>query len=399
MILSDIRTLKCQLLLLRFQRCVSLWAMRARIPGLKKYQGRNPNGYFQDLNWPVRQRAYRWLALFTRRWGRNLPQWRFAILVGQAKRLALNQPTSAWGGRCLLRGVARQCSGGIGTKAGIPPRSQPRSIVSRLECVRKMRRGRFWVYHPSPASRTYRCGRKRALAEQTDARQNQLLIRPLREPSTIGKALADEEQQRLLKTAAMWPEWETAYLAAILCLNTTARGCELKGLQWSDVDLFAKTLTIRRSKTAAGVRTVPLTDVAASALGRLRVRAEGFGTIEPSHYVFAAFVPKFKLNGKRMVDGVIDYKITAFDPTRNLKSWRSAWRTLTKKAGLPGFRFHDLRHCAITQLAENGASDSTIMAIAGHVSRRMLERYSHVRMEAKRTALEALAAEHQSGGL
>src|SRR5215469_6143466 len=77
---------------------------------------------------------------------------------------------------------------------------------------------------------------------------------------------------------------------------------------------------------------------------------------------------------------------------------RSAWRTLTKKAGLPGFRFHDLRHCAITQLAENGAADSTIMAIAGHVSRRMLERYSHVRMEAKRTALEALAVSTKTAG-
>ena len=97
----------------------------------------------------------------------------------------------------------------------------------------------------------------------------------------------------------MRPEWETAYLAAILCLNTTARGCELKGLQWSDVDLFARTLTIRKSKTAAGERTVPLTDVAVSALARLRRRAEGFGTVEPSHYVFAAFVPKFKLDGKR----------------------------------------------------------------------------------------------------
>jgi integrase len=210
--------------------------------------------------------------------------------------------------------------------------------------------------------------------------------------------LTNEEQQRLLKTAVMRPEWETAFLAAILCLNTTARGCELKSLQWSDVDLFAKTLTIRKSKTDAGVRIVPLTDVAVSALGRLRRRAEGFGTVEPSHYVFAAFVPNFKLDGKRVVDGVIDYKITKFDPTRHLKSWRSAWRTLTKKAGLRGFRFHDLRHCAITQLAENGASDSTIMAIAGHVSRRMLERYSHVRMEAKRAALEALAASTKTAG-
>ena len=66
-------------------------------------------------------------------------------------------------------------------------------------------------------------------------------IRPLKEPSTIGRALTEEEKLRLLKTAMARPEWETAYLAAILCLNTTARGCELKGLRWSDVDLFART--------------------------------------------------------------------------------------------------------------------------------------------------------------
>lgn len=219
-------------------------------------------------------------------------------------------------------------------------------------------------------------------------------IRPLREPSTIGRAITEEEKQRLLKTAVMRPEWETAYLAAILCLNTTARGCELKGLQWCDADLFARTLTIRKSKTAAGERVIPLTGVAVSALAKLRQRAEGFGTVEPSHYVFAAFVPKFTFSGKK----VIDYNVTSFDPKRHLKSWRTAWRTLTKKAGLPGFRFHDLRHCAITQLAENGTSDSTIMAIAGHVSRRMLERYSHVRMEAKRTAMETLAVSTRTAG-
>ena len=160
------------------------------------------------------------------------------------------------------------------------------------------------------------------------------------------------------------------------------------------MDLFARTLTIRTSKTAAGERVVPLTDVAVSALARLHRRAESFGPVEPSHYIFSAFVPKFTFSGKK----VIGYELTAFSPTSHVKSWRSAWRTLTKKAGLPGFRFHDLRHCAITQLAEGGTSDSTIMAIAGHVSRRMLERYSHVRMEAKRSAMEALAASTRTAG-
>jgi hypothetical protein len=38
------------------------------------------------------------------------------------------------------------------------------------------------------------------------------------------------------------------------------------------------------------------------------------------------------------------------------------------------------------------------MSIAGHVSRKMLERYSHVRMEAKRTAMETLANSSRMAG-
>jgi len=57
-----------------------------------------------------------------------------------------------------------------------------------------------------------------------------------------------------------------------------------------------------------------------------------------------------------------------------------------------GLRFHDLRHHAIIELAETLASDQTIMSIAGHVSLRMLAHYSHVRLDAKRKALDALSA-------
>jgi len=58
---------------------------------------------------------------------------------------------------------------------------------------------------------------------------------------------------------------------------------------------------------------------------------------------------------------------------------------------LATFRFHDARHHAITELAETAASDQVIRSIAGHVSQKMLEHYSHVRLEAKRRALDALA--------
>jgi len=55
-----------------------------------------------------------------------------------------------------------------------------------------------------------------------------------------------------------------------------------------------------------------------------------------------------------------------------------------------GLRFRDLRHQAITEMAEAGVSDATLLAVSGHMSRRMLEHYSHVRMEAKRTVLGKL---------
>jgi hypothetical protein len=56
-------------------------------------------------------------------------------------------------------------------------------------------------------------------------------------------------------------------------------------------------------------------------------------------------------------------------------------------------------HHFITNLAETQTSDSTILVIAGHLSRKMLERYSHIRSEAKRAAVEAMepTSLHDSG--
>jgi len=74
--------------------------MRGRpIPGLKDYQGPNPKRLF-DLPWPVKQRAYQWVHHLLTKGNRErgyVAPWLFAIYVGQAKRLALNPPTSEWG--------------------------------------------------------------------------------------------------------------------------------------------------------------------------------------------------------------------------------------------------------------------------------------------------------------
>jgi integrase len=54
------------------------------------------------------------------------------------------------------------------------------------------------------------------------------------------------------------------------------------------------------------------------------------------------------------------------------------------------------RHTVITDLAEDGAGDQTIMDIAGHVSKNMLKHYSQIRMQTKREALEALVTQPQA---
>ena len=81
-----------------------------RIYQLDRYRDRNPNGYFSDLPLDVRISATQWLDHFCKRWAGNLPPWRFAILVGQAKRLALHPPTSSWGRSMLAKrgGLALQ---------------------------------------------------------------------------------------------------------------------------------------------------------------------------------------------------------------------------------------------------------------------------------------------------
>jgi integrase len=227
----------------------------------------------------------------------------------------------------------------------------------------------------------------------------------LPERRDIGRAMSHEEKARLLLLSAAKPEWMTARLAVILALNTTMRGCELKGLCWRDVDFIERTITIRRSKTAAGERVIPLNAEAWNTILQLRARA-------------------IKLFGENLL---ADWHLFPHaegyskpDPTKPMSGWRSAWRSLTRaiqcpacgqlqqpagicanakckadtcklKSPLHGLRFHDLRHHAITELAESQTSERTIMAIAGHVSPKMLDHYSHVRMQAKRQALDALS--------
>jgi len=209
--------------------------------------------------------------------------------------------------------------------------------------------------------------------------------KPLRENTKgTGRALTEEQEKKLFECAQKSLYWSAAYYAALVAANTTMRSCELKGLQLRDVDLINRTVTIRRerTKTDAGCRIIPLNDTATWSLTELFKRAQLLKASEPEHYLFPGF--RYKHTKENTPIGA------GYDPTKPMVSWRSGWRTLTKRAGLAGLRFHDLRHHSITKLAEAGVPEQTLMSIAGHVSKEMLEHYSHIRMEAKRSAVEAL---------
>lgn len=129
---------------------------------------------------------------------------------------------------------------------------------------------------------------------------------------------------------------------------------------------------VRRSKRESSHRTIPLNAPALKAIARMVERLDALGFTEPDHYVW------MKCQWNKL------------DPTVPATKWDTAWRALRKAAALPGLRFYDLRHTVITELCEMGVPEETIMAIAGHLSRRMLEHYSHIRILAKRKALDDL---------
>jgi len=56
-----------------------------------------------------------------------------------------------------------------------------------------------------------------------------------------------------------------------------------------------------------------------------------------------------------------------------------------------GISISRFKTSGITELAESGAPDSVIQSLAGHLSRRMMDHYTHTRLAAKREAVDALA--------
>ena len=123
---------------------------------------------------------------------------------------------------------------------------------------------------------------------------------------------------------------------------------EILGLRWANADFFAGEIRLDPGTTKNDEpRTIPL---AGQLLEMLKIEREK----NPG----AEFV--FTRNGQR---------IGTF--------WK-AWKSACKRAGLQGLLFHDLRRTGVRNLVRAGVPERVAMAISGHKTRAIFERYNIV---------------------
>ncbi len=172
-----------------------------------------------------------------------------------------------------------------------------------------------------------------------------LLVRKPPSPQGRNRILSHEEEVELLK--ACEPKANRNIYTRpfiILALETAMRRGELLSLRWDNIDYSKRTAYLQLTKNGNS-RTVPLSMRAIQTLQALPISIDG--RVLPIN--FAALENNFKRARERV----------------NLKD----------------LRIHDLRHTAVTRLAEKLPNLIELSAVSGHRSLAMLKRYYHPRAE------------------
>jgi integrase len=185
---------------------------------------------------------------------------------------------------------------------------------------------------------------------------------------SVGKSLTAEEERRLLD-ACLASRSGAIFPVVTLALSTGMRYDEIRTLRWRQVDFLRDSVTVGKSKTAAGTgRVVPLNARAAAALRSWAALAPDR---EPEHYIFLRSLE------------------TPLTPTTR---WEKAWQNALDRADVR-CRFHDLRHTACTRMLEAGVPLSVVANLFGWsaaTTTTMAKRYGHISDGAQRQAVSAL---------
>lgn len=125
-----------------------------------------------------------------------------------------------------------------------------------------------------------------------------------------------------------------------LAIHTGMRRGEILDLAWDRIDLAKRLAHIPHTKTGKP-RTIPLTDDTIDILMAMPGRSGPVFTISPN-------------------------------------ALKLSWQRAVRRSGLSDFRFHDLRHEAVSRFFEIGLAMPEVALISGHRDPRMLFRYTHI---------------------
>ena len=170
--------------------------------------------------------------------------------------------------------------------------------------------------------------------------------------------VTSSEQQRIEFHA-------TAYLRNIVRIITET-GLrvykELLPMKKDQVDFINSIVWIPDSKTPNGISEHPLTTIALEAF-RNQIAIAGNGD-----FLFP--------NDE--------------NPTKHLKSVRTAWRNALRRAAVPYFRIYDLRSTYATRLSAGGVADEWVTQMLRQGDSQVFKKYSQMKLQMKREALTRL---------
>jgi integrase len=161
------------------------------------------------------------------------------------------------------------------------------------------------------------------------------------------------------------------YALYYLALSLGLRRGELLALRWADISLDKRTLTVRKSKTKSGIRTLTLPPHIVDVL--------------QAHWQFQA-TERVLRSANWQEHGLVfpNERGKPFDP----QGLTSHFKRALERSGLPDVCFHNLRHTAATLMIEQGVHMKVVQEILGHATLAMTaDIYAHVSTDAVEDAL------------
>jgi len=200
----------------------------------------------------------------------------------------------------------------------------------------------------------------------------------------VGRAITPDEEAALLIACAA-SRSRSLPVAVTIAVNTCMRLSEVRLLRWKQIDFTAQTITVGKSKTAAGTgRVIPMT---APLEKCLEAWAAKFQERKSEEYVFP--YERYGAAGDDFLPCVYDT-----DPEKPIGSWKEAWEKARADAKVR-CRFHDLRHTGCTRMLEAGVPFQVVAELMGWspaTTISMAKRYGHIGQESLRNAVNSIAA-------